>query len=60
MLEAASQYEGPQYWKQRHEIGNHMQARVRVPAEVWGSQTLLPGTSCSSGKINDESAMARE
>merc|ERR1719293_457246 len=46
MLEAASQYEGPQYWLQRHEIGNHMQELVhtqltRSYAELWGLQLLV-------------------
>lgn len=46
MLEAASQYEGPQYWKQRHEIGNHMQGLVNEQlsnshAQLWGLQLLV-------------------
>mmetsp|Transcript_69746 Transcript_69746/g.181714 ORF Transcript_69746/g.181714 Transcript_69746/m.181714 type:complete len:401 (-) Transcript_69746:152-1354(-) len=46
MLEAASQYEGPQYWLQRHEIGNRMKGLVSQQlrdsyADLWGLQLLV-------------------
>lgn len=52
LLEAASEYEGPQYWLRRHDIGAHMRTLVdhqlqAVGASVWGLQLLtidLPDT----------------
>lgn len=46
ILEAASQYEGPQYWLQRHEIGNMMKGLVTQQlkdsyADLWGLQLLV-------------------
>lgn len=46
MLEAASEYEGPQYWLQRQDIGDHMRrlvdAKLRESyASLWGLQLLV-------------------
>merc|ERR1719414_1134957 len=46
LLEAASEYEGPQYWLQRHHIGTHMRKLVddqlrASHASVWGLQLLV-------------------
>mmetsp|Transcript_40179 Transcript_40179/g.116014 ORF Transcript_40179/g.116014 Transcript_40179/m.116014 type:complete len:362 (-) Transcript_40179:36-1121(-) len=46
LLEAASEYEGPQYWLQRHDIGTHMRRAVDDQlrasyASVWGLQLLV-------------------
>jgi regulator of protease activity HflC (stomatin/prohibitin superfamily) len=45
LLEAASDYEGPQYWLQRKEIGDHMRMLVNQQlqtshAVLWGLQLL--------------------
>jgi len=45
LLEAASEYEGPQYWLRRHDIGAHMRRLVDEQlrasyASVWGLQLL--------------------
>lgn len=45
LLEAASQYEGPQYWLRRHDIGAHMRRLVDEQlrasyASIWGLQLL--------------------
>lgn len=45
LLEAASEYEGPQYWIQRKQIGDHMRALVNQQlltshATLWGLQIL--------------------
>lgn len=52
LLEAASEYEGPQYWLERQKIGHHMRVLVdgslkRHCAALWGLQLLdidLPDT----------------
>mmetsp|Transcript_81712 Transcript_81712/g.157790 ORF Transcript_81712/g.157790 Transcript_81712/m.157790 type:complete len:357 (-) Transcript_81712:199-1269(-) len=46
LLEAASEYEGPQYWVQRQEVGNQMRDRIQqhlkeAYADVWGLQLLV-------------------
>jgi regulator of protease activity HflC (stomatin/prohibitin superfamily) len=46
LLEAASEYEGPQYWLERKTIGDHMRRLVdgelaRSHAELWGLQLLV-------------------
>jgi len=46
LLEAASEYEGPQYWVQREEVGNQMRDRIQknlkeAYADVWGLQLLV-------------------
>jgi hypothetical protein len=46
LLEAASEYEGPQYWRQRSEIGNRMKGLVNEQlsdsyASLWGLQLLI-------------------
>jgi len=46
MLEAASEYEGPQYWVQRQDVGNQMRDRVQKHlkeafADVWSLQLLV-------------------
>lgn len=46
MLEAASEYEGPQYWQQRRQIGDHMRKLVdgkmkESCASLWGLQILV-------------------
>jgi len=46
LLEAASEYEGPQYWLERHEIGDHMRRLVDHElkesfASLWGLQLLI-------------------
>lgn len=46
LLEAASDYEGPQYWLHRHKIGSHMKRLVAAKlkesyAELWGLQLLV-------------------
>jgi len=43
LLEAASEYEGPQYWLERHKIGDHMRRLVdsqlqQSCARLWGLQ----------------------
>jgi len=45
LLEAASEYEGPQYWLQRQQIGDHMRRLVDANlrkhcAALWGLQLL--------------------
>lgn len=45
LLEAASDYEGPQYWLQRRDIGDHMRLLVNQQLQVshavlWGLQLL--------------------
>jgi len=45
LLEAASEYEGPQYWVQRQEVGDQMRNRVQqhlkeAYADVWSLQLL--------------------
>lgn len=46
LLEAAAEYEGPQYWVQRQDIGNQMHALVagklaKSCAKLWGLQLLV-------------------
>lgn len=46
LLEAASEYEGPQYWLKRHKIGDHMRVLVDSQlkescAKLWGLQLLV-------------------
>lgn len=46
LLEAASEYEGPQYWLQRQEVGDYMRSLVDKQlresyAKLWGLQLLL-------------------
>uniref|UniRef100_A0A7S4Q981 Band 7 domain-containing protein n=1 Tax=Alexandrium monilatum TaxID=311494 RepID=A0A7S4Q981_9DINO len=46
LLEAASEYEGPEYWLRRHDIGAHMRRLVdrqlrASHASVWGLQLLV-------------------
>jgi len=45
LLEAASEYEGPQYWLERHNIGDHMSQLVKKQmqascADLWALQLL--------------------
>jgi len=46
LLEAAAEYEGPQYWIQRHNIGDHMRSLVDNKLKesfslLWGLQLLV-------------------
>lgn len=46
LLEAASEYEGPQYWQERKKIGDHMRRLVNEQlldsyASLWGLQLLV-------------------
>jgi hypothetical protein len=46
LLEAASEYEGPQYWQERRKIGDHMRRLVDEQlkdsyATLWGLQLLV-------------------
>jgi len=46
LLEAASEYEGPQYWQERRKIGDHMRRLVDEQlrdsyASLWGLQLLV-------------------
>lgn len=46
LLEAASEYEGPQYWQERRKIGDHMRGLVDSQlresyASLWGLQLLV-------------------
>jgi len=46
LLEAASEYEGPQYWQERRKIGDHMRRLVddqlkESYASLWGLQLLV-------------------
>lgn len=46
LLEAASEYEGPQYWQERRKIGDHMRRLVDEQlkesyAALWGLQLLV-------------------
>lgn len=46
LLEAASEYEGPQYWQERRKIGDHMRRLVDDQlkdsyASLWGLQLLV-------------------
>jgi regulator of protease activity HflC (stomatin/prohibitin superfamily) len=46
LLEAASEYEGPQYWQERRKIGDHMRRLVDQQlaesyASLWGLQLLV-------------------
>jgi len=46
ILEAASEYEGPQYWLERRKIGDHMRRLVTAQlkqsyASLWGLQLLV-------------------
>eukprot|EP00928_Gymnodinium_smaydae_P080844 TRINITY_DN64460_c0_g1_i1.p1 TRINITY_DN64460_c0_g1~~TRINITY_DN64460_c0_g1_i1.p1 ORF type:complete len:371 (+),score=73.26 TRINITY_DN64460_c0_g1_i1:138-1250(+) len=46
LLEAASEYEGPQYWLERKKIGDHMRNLVETQlnssyASLWGLQLLI-------------------
>jgi len=46
LLEAAAEYEGPQYWLQRQDVGDHMRGLVDQQlrescAKLWGLQLLV-------------------
>jgi len=46
LLEAAAEYEGPQYWLQRQDVGDHMRSLVNQQleescAKLWGLQLLV-------------------
>lgn len=46
LLEAAAEYEGPQYWRNRQHIGNHMRQLVDMKlkesySHLWGLQLLV-------------------
>jgi len=46
LLEAAAEYEGPQYWLQRQDVGDHMRSLVDQQlqescAKLWGLQLLV-------------------
>lgn len=46
LLEAAAEYEGPQYWQERRKIGHHMRGLVddalkKSHASLWGLQLLI-------------------